>query len=66
MTDNKDLFFVVVLPPDNDPTIILQSEQDTWGQNKFGFGFSPDLNLTTTSLNITFHLLTSPGELEMT
>lgn len=35
MTDNKDI--VVVLPPHNDLTFILPLEQDTWGQNKFGF-----------------------------
>lgn len=56
------IYFVIVLPPDSDLTIILWSEQDTWGQNKFGF----DLNLTTTSLSITFHLLTSLSDPKMT
>ena len=40
MTVNKDMYFVVVPPPDNDPVIILQSEQDTSGQNKLGFDFT--------------------------
>lgn len=35
MTDNKDT--VAVLPPDSDLMIILPLEQESWGQNKFGF-----------------------------
>lgn len=32
MADNKDIYFVVGLSPDNDPTIILQSNKTLEGK----------------------------------
>lgn len=62
MTGKVDICFMAALL--SDFTITPPSEQETQGKSKLNF--NPDLNLTTTGLNITFPFIAAAGEPQIT